>query len=81
MKKEDVIEIIDILIKEYPNTKCSLNFTTPFEMMVAVCLSAQCTDDRVNQVTPTLFKKYGTPELMAKADIKDIEELIHSCGF
>ena len=81
MKKEDVIEIIDILIKEYPNTKCSLNFTTPFEMLVAVCLSAQCTDDRVNQVTPILFQKFGTPELIAKADIKDIEELIHSCGF
>ncbi len=81
MKKENVIEIIDILIKEYPNTKCSLNFTTPFEMLVAVCLSAQCTDARVNQVTPILFQKFGTPELLAKADIKDIEELIHSCGF
>ncbi len=81
MKKEEINNIIDTLLKEYPNTKGSLNFNNPFEILVAVCLSAQCTDERVNQVTPALFKKYGTPNLMAKADIKDIEQLIHSCGF
>jgi len=81
MKKEEVYNIIDILLKEYPNTKGSLNFSNPFEILVAVCLSAQCTDERVNLVTPALFKKYGSPELMANADLKDIEDLIHSCGF
>ena len=81
MKKEEKIKIVEILIKEYPNTKGSLNFNNPFEILVAVCLSAQCTDERVNQVTPTLFKRFGTPELMAKADLQDIEKLIHSCGF
>ena len=81
MKKEEIIKTIDILSKEYPNTKGSLNFNNPFEILVAVCLSAQCTDERVNQVTPNLFKKFGTPALMAKADLKDIETLIHSCGF
>ena len=56
MKNEEIIEIIDILLKEYPDTKGSLNFSNPFEILVAVCLSAQCTDERVNQVTPNLFK-------------------------
>ena len=81
MNREKIIEIIDNLIKEYPDTKGSLNFNNPFEILVAVCLSAQCTDERVNQVTPDLFKKFPTPELMAKADIVDLEALIHSCGF
>ena len=81
MKKDEVVKIIDSLLKEYPNTKCSLDFNTPFEMLVAVCLSAQCTDERVNKITPALFDKYGTPEAMANAELKDIEELIHSCGF
>lgn len=81
MTKNEAIKIVEKLIEYYPDAKCSLDFTTPFEMLVAVCLSAQCTDDRVNQVTPTLFSKYNTPEDFAKADIKDIEKLIHSCGF
>ena len=79
--KKITIEIIKILKESYPDAKCSLDFSTPFEMLVAVCLSAQCTDERVNQVTPTLFKKYDTPEDFKNADINEVEKLIHSCGF
>lgn len=69
------------LHEAYPNSKCSLDFQTPFEMLVAVCLSAQCTDARVNIVTKDLFKKYHTPKDFAEAPLSDIEKMIHSCGF
>lgn len=81
MTKNNAIEIIKILKELYPDAKCSLNFSTPFEMLVAVVLSAQCTDDRVNKVTPTLFAKYNTPEDFVNMDIETLEKLIHSCGF
>lgn len=81
MKKEKIVEIIELLKKEYPDAKCSLNFSTPFEMMVAVMLSAQCTDERVNIVTANFFPKYHTPKDFAKMPLTDIEKLIHSCGF
>lgn len=81
MQKKDAVKIIEILKKEYPEAKCSLDFSSPFEMLVAVCLSAQCTDDRVNKVTPELFRKMNTPREFANANIEEIEELIHSCGF
>lgn len=81
MKKKDVVSIIDILKTYYPDAKCSLDFTTPFEMLVAVVLSAQCTDNRVNLTTPKLFAKYNTPEAFNLMDIKELEELIHPCGF
>lgn len=64
MNKNIVIEIIEILKKTYPDAKCSLNFTTPFEMLIAVMLSAQCTDERVNKTTPYIFNKYNTPEAL-----------------
>ena len=81
MQKKDAVKIIEILKKEYPDAKCSLDFSSPFEMLVAVCLSAQCTDDRVNKVTPELFRRMNTPREFANANIEEIEELIHSCGF
>ena len=81
MKKIDAINIIEILKKAYPDAKCSLDFTTPFELLIAVILSAQCTDERVNKTTPLLFKDYGTPEKLAKIDLKKLEEIIHPCGF
>ncbi len=81
MKKEKFIEIFEILKKEYPDAKCSLNFTTPFEILVAVALSAQCTDERVNKVTAEIFPKYNTPEDFANLPLEDIEKMIHSCGF
>ncbi len=74
-------EIVKVLKKEYPDAKCSLDFETPFEMLVAVMLSAQCTDERVNKTTPKIFEKYSSPEDFAKIDIKELETLVHPCGF
>ncbi|MCI9177539.1 MAG: endonuclease III [Clostridia bacterium] len=81
MKKEIVLNIIEKLKLTYPDAKCSLDFETPFQMMIAVMLSAQCTDERVNLTTPSLFAKYPTAEKMAKAPLEDLESLIHACGF
>ena len=74
-------ELVNILRKRYPDAKCILDFDTPFEMLVAVMLSAQCTDERVNKTTPEIFEKYSTPEDFANIDINELEELIHPCGF
>ena len=79
MKK--VEELILELNKIYDGEKGSLDFTTPFELLIAVMLSAQCTDARVNIVTKTLFKVANTPEAFAKMDVKDIEKLISSISF
>lgn len=79
--KKDAKQIIKILKEYYKDATCSLDFKNPFEMTIAVMLSAQCTDERVNKTTPALFKKYGTPKKMAKAKVEDLEELIHACGF
>ena len=76
-----IIELIEKLKEKYPEAKCSLDFNSPFELVVAVMLSAQCTDERVNKVTPILFEKLKTPEDFEKANIETIEKLIHSCGF
>lgn len=81
MKQEDVIKIIEILKNYYPDAKCSLDFSTPFELLVAVVLSAQCTDNRVNLTTPNIFNKYSTPEDFAKIDLSELEDLVHPCGF
>jgi endonuclease-3 len=74
-------EIIRRLREEYPDARCSLNFENPFQLLVATILSAQCTDERVNQVTPALFARYPTPEDLAGARQEELEELIHSTGF
>ena len=81
MTKNKAIKMIEILKQTYPDATCSLDFTTPFEMVVAVMLSAQCTDERVNKVTPTLFKRCKTIEDFANIDINELENLIRSCGF
>lgn len=81
MDQEKAIQIFETLKKEYPNATCSLDFNTPFEMLVAVMLSAQCTDERVNKVTAEFFPKYHTPQDFAAMPLEDIEKLIHSCGF
>lgn len=81
MTKKEAIHILDILKNTYPDAKCSLDFTTPFEMLVAVILSAQCTDERVNKTTPSIFIKYSTPEDFAKIPLEELESLIHPCGF
>lgn len=81
MNKKQAVEIFELLKKQYPDAKCSLDFNTPFEMMVAVMLSAQCTDERVNKVTAEFFPKYNTPKAFADMPLENIENLIHSCGF
>lgn len=74
-------EILEILAKDFPNAKSELNFNSPYELLVAVILSAQCTDKRVNTVTPALFREAPTPEALASLPLERIEELIRSCGF
>ena len=81
MKKNEAIDILKILKQTYPDAKCSLDFTTPFEMLVSVILSAQCTDERVNKTTPVLFSKYNTPEEFVKMPLETLEEFIRPCGF
>ncbi len=81
MIKSKINELIEILRKTYPDAKCSLDFTTPFELVVAVCLSAQCTDERVNLITPQLFKRCKTIQDYANIDIAELENIIHPCGF
>ena len=79
--EEKVAAIIDILKARYPDALCALHYQKDYELMIAVRLSAQCTDARVNLVTPALFEKYPTLEAMAGADIADVEDMVHSCGF
>lgn len=81
MNKKTAIEIIKKLKVYYPEATCSLDFATPFQMVVAVMLSAQCTDDRVNKTTPSLFEKYPTPQDICNLDISELEQIIHPCGF
>ena len=72
MNRKQAVEIFELLKKQYPDAKCSLDFNTPFEMMVAVMLSAQCTDERVNKTTPSIFAKYSTPEDFANININEL---------
>lgn len=80
-KKQRAISAVEALKKEYPEAICSLNYKDEFQLLAATRLSAQCTDARVNIVTPALFEKYPTVEAFAKAEVADVEELIRSCGF
>ena len=80
-KKKRAGSMYKLLCKRYPDANCELDFQTPFQLLVATVLSAQCTDKRVNQVTPALFKKFSTPKKMAGAKISKLEDLIHSTGF
>ena len=77
----NINSLIDTLRKTYPDAKCSLDFETPFQLVVAVCLSAQCTDERVNLTTPALFNICKSIEDFANIDLAELEELIHPCGF
>lgn len=82
MKKNDLaLEVYKRLKKLYPDAHCELNHSNPFELLVATILSAQCTDVRVNMVTPELFKKFPTPQKMAAAKLSDMEEAIKSINF
>lgn len=80
-KKELALKSVEALKGLYPDALCSLDYNNPFELLIATRLSAQCTDARVNLVTPALFEKYKTLDDYCNADVKDIEDIIHSCGF
>lgn len=79
--KKKVAGIISALEGKYPDALCALHYSKDYELMIAVRLSAQCTDARVNLVTPALFAAYPTLEAMANAPVADVENYIHSCGF
>ena len=81
LSTENIIEIIELLKNTYPDATCSLDFNSPFELGIAVMLSAQCTDERVNKTTPAIFEKYNTPQDFINMDINTLEDLIHPCGF
>ena len=74
-------EVVCLLKKEYPDSKCSLNYSTPHELLVATILSAQCTDHRVNQVSSGLFKKYSSIEAFVFANLNELTQDIYSCGY
>ena len=78
---EDVHKIILILEECYPEPTCALEFRKDYELLFAARLAAQCTDARVNTVTPVLFKRYPTLEALAGADLKELEQIVHPCGF
>lgn len=80
-QKERALQIIRELYEHYPNPHCELNHRNPFELLIATILSAQCTDVRVNKVTPALFETYPTPETMAEAPLEELEELVRTTGF
>ena len=76
-----VHDIIDILKERYPDPTCALHYEKDYELLIAVRLSAQCTDARVNLITPALFARFPTLEEFATADVEEVENLVHSCGF
>ncbi len=81
MKKNDINKFVKILKDTYPDATCSLDFETPFQMVVAVMLSAQCTDERVNKTTPNLFERCKTIQDFADINLTELEQIIHPCGF
>ena len=81
MDKNTTEKILEELEKAYPDAAPALHFKTPYELLVAVMLSAQCTDERVNKVTAELFKQYNTPQKMLTLSQRELEKYIYSCGF
>jgi len=79
--QEKVANIIALLKEAYPDPMCALHYEKDYQLLFAVRLSAQCTDERVNQVTPALFARFPTLESFAEADVSEVEEYVHSCGF
>ncbi len=79
--KSEILEIKELFLKHYPNSVTELNYKNLYELIIAVLLSAQCTDKRVNIITPELFKKYPSTKELAKADIEDVKNIIRSCSF
>ena len=79
--RKEVNEIVRLLLAEYPEAVCSLDWNKDYELLFSVRLSAQCTDERVNMVTPALFERFPTLEAFAEADVEEVEKYVHSCGF
>ena len=79
--KEQVARIVQNLLAEYPEADCTLDYAKPYELLFSVRLAAQCTDERVNQITPALFSRFPTLEAFAEADVHEVEKYVHSCGF
>lgn len=80
-KRGLALEILSRLYRLYPDATCSLNYQTPVQLLVATILSAQCTDERVNKVTPDLFGRFPDVQSLAEADVLELEKLVHSTGF
>lgn len=80
-KKQRAIGCVEALKKDYPDAICSLVYDDPLQLIIAVRLSAQCTDERVNKVTPALFERFPDIDSFCNAEVEEIEELVHSCGF
>ena len=80
-KRERAFRVLKKLYEEYPDSKCSLNYSSTHELLIATILSAQCTDDRVNITTKNLFNKYTSPQDFAYCDLKELSQDIHSCGY
>ena len=78
---EQVLEIVRLLEEEYPLAECSLDYKKDYELLFSVRLAAQCTDARVNMITPALFERFPTLEAFAEAEVTEVEEYVHSCGF
>ena len=79
--KDTALKIVELLEQEYPEALCSLEYEKDYELLFATRLAAQCTDERVNKVTPTLYSRYPSLEALAEAKLEDVEEIIRSCGF
>ena len=78
---EQVKEIVRLLLEEYPEASCTLDYGKDYELLFSVRLAAQCTDERVNRITPALFERFPTLEAFAEADVEEVEDYVRSCGF
>ena len=79
--QEQINEIVRLLMEEYPLADCTLDWNKAYELLFSVRLAAQCTDERVNRITPALFERFPTLEAFAEADVAEVEEYVRSCGF
>ena len=79
--QEQIGEIVRLLLAEYPEADCTLDYEKPYQLLFAVRLAAQCTDERVNKVTPALYERFPSLEAFAMADVAEVEKYVHSCGF
>ncbi len=79
--QEQIDQIVQLLLQEYPQADCTLDYRKDYELLFSVRLAAQCTDERVNKITPALFERFPTLEAFAEADVEEVEKYVHSCGF